>query len=972
MNKKILIIPAALFVCAGLASCNKGADTEGHLVTYNVTGGVCVSSLSNANREQITNITVPNTIGGKPVVEISKGAFKACSNLKSISLPFIGHKPNADGIGGMFGYVFGDEMYDGGGAFTWQCYGLGNRYDDGVTDYHEFAIPSSLHNVTITGGDYISAGAFSKCKTLREITITDENNATEIGNYAFYDCTSLKSFKIPDKIKTIGRKAFQRCYNLQEITIPEGVTTIRHNAFSKCISASKATIPSTVDNMGKLVFEDFVSGLIMTPLKEDKAGWDPDWANSDASIVYDYHNDSLVMVNDAQFAICGEGSDRYFFFVQYTGTWENKEVTIPGEITVNGLTLPLKKIGPSVFLENTYLEKLVIQEGVELIGAHAFATCTNLKTVEFPTSLKEIGAYAFYDCRVLGTNTQITLPNVKKIGVGSFMGCYSEQDTYRYGLSRIDLGNSLEEIGESAFENDELLVDSIENADPETGAEIYEFIIPKNVKKIGARAFYNTFKYRPEESVATTSIKFDRDNTNAPCKIEEIGESAFELVGVSSETRSRYPQYSQTLQIDFDFADLALKTIPDRMCYLSYLGTISNFPVDSLEKVGDYAFYYSYGRAGTVIKLGKNLTTVGDHAFCNCTNVEFNFLNGNPDNDEFNIEKIDQYGFYGCNYKTNIALTIPDSVTSIGQDAFYNCNALKEINFPSGDACKITRLESAVFASCTGLGKDDTYTLTLPKTITYVGSSAFSGCSKLDAVVFDNDSDHPITTVGGSAFYNCAELTSVTFNGLGLAKCTSFGGSVYYQCYALVNPPYPANYTSVTSNVFYNCSSLTTFDISATVTTIGTYAFFKCGELTTITTATSIATINSFAFASCSKLANFTMPSSVSTIADSAFSGCTSLGKDAQHPFILPTALTLPWTGSKGMGANVFKGWTAEQTIYFKDANLTKEYSDEDPTIKTLWGWTLTRNGTAGSYYYTCADSGSSAVHFVRYVEPSI
>ena len=149
MNKNILIVPAALLMAAGLASCNKGADTKGHLVTYDVEGGVCVTSLSNSNREAITEIEVPNTINGKKVIEISKGAFKACPNLKSISLPFIGHKSNSDGIAGLFGYVFGDEMYDGGGAFTWQCYGLGNRYDDGITDYHEFAIPTTLHNVKI-------------------------------------------------------------------------------------------------------------------------------------------------------------------------------------------------------------------------------------------------------------------------------------------------------------------------------------------------------------------------------------------------------------------------------------------------------------------------------------------------------------------------------------------------------------------------------------------------------------------------------------------------------------------------------------------------------------------------------------------------------------------------------------------------------------------------------------------------------
>lgn len=972
MNKKILLFPVAILMATGLASCNK-VDTEGHLVTYNVTGGVCVSSLSNSDRDVITNITVPNSINGKPVVEISKGAFKGCSGLRSISLPFIGHKPNSDGIGGLFGYVFGDEMYDGGGAFTWQCYGLGNRYDDGVTDYHEFAIPSSLHSVTITGGDYISAGAFSKCTSLRDITITEENKAIEIGNYAFYDCTSLKSFTIPSKIKTIGRKAFQRCYNLSEIIIPEGVTTVRHNAFSKCISAAKAVIPSTIDSMGKLVFEDFVSGLILTPLKEAKPGWDSEWANSTASIVYDYHNDSMVMIDNVQLAVCGEGNDKYFYLVQYIGTWTGSKILVPGTVTVNGITLPLKKIGSSVFMENTYAEELEIQEGVEVIGAHAFATCINLQKVSLPNSLKEIGAYAFYDCRKLGTNSPVNLNHVKKIDVGAFMNCYSEDEDYKYGLTRIDLGDSIEEIGESAFENDELLVDSKIDYDP--GAETpesYDFIIPKSTKKIGNRAFFNTFKYALSDVTGNGKITFEHEG-NEPCNLSEVGESAFELVGVSGRTKELYPQYSSTFQIDIDLGSLALAKIPNRLFYLAYLGDIQNFPTDTLTEVGEYAFYYIYGKSGTEINFDASVKTIGQYAFYNARSVKFNLLSGSSDNLE--IETIGAAAFTSCYVSTNNKLVIPDSVETIGSSAFNNCTALKDIVFPINEKCKITRLESSVFASCTGLGKDaggEGYTFNLPSTITYVGSSAFSGCTNLQHIVFNNENDETkpqITTVGSSAFNNCSVLVDVTFKG-GLKKCTSFGSSVYQLCKKIKNPPYPPYYTSITSNAFNTCSELVTFDIPSTATAINERAFFNCKKLTTVTSSgTSVATIGTFAFASCESLKSVVLPLNVSAIADSAFSGCTSLGKEVA--FVLPTAITVPWTGSKGMGANVFAGWGNSQTIYFQSANLTKPFVEGAQEVETLWGWKLSRKGSAGSYYYQCAASGSSDVHFV-YKAPTI
>lgn len=972
MNKKIFVIPAALLMVSGLASCNNGADKNGHLVTYDVAGGVCVASLSNSNRSAITKIEVPNAIGGKPVVEISKGAFKACPNLKSISLPFIGHKTNSDGIGGLFGYVFGDEMYDGGGAFTWQCYGLGNNYDDGITDYHEFAIPKSLQNVTITGGNYISAGAFSKCTTLRNITITNDNKATEIGNYAFYDCTSLKSFTIPNNVKTIGRKAFQRCYNLQTINIPDGVETIRHNAFSKCISAARATIPTSVTSMGKLVFEDFISGLIMTELENDPAGWDPEWANSTASIVYDYHGDSLIMDENEQLAICGKGNDRYFFLVQYIGEWKGDEgkITIPGEKTVNGLTLPLKKIGPSVFMENTNIHELTIEEGVEVIGAHAFKTCINLEKINLPESLKEIGAYAFYDCRRLGHNNTVDLVNVEKIDNCAFMNCFSQDEHGKYGLKNLKLSDNLKEIGDSAFENDELLI-GLHKEQTEETAEGYELVIPKMVTKIGARAFFNTFKYRGDEDkkISTAKLTFEHDE-DEPCNIAEVGDSAFELLGVSGRTKELYPQYSDTLQIYVDLGKIKIEKIPNRMFYLSYLGNVENFPVDTLKEVGEYAFYYTYGRSGySKIKLGDNLTTIGNYAFCNCYYYEFNLFN-NIEHDEFNIQTIGNYAFSSCYYSKNTELIIPDSVETIGSAGFNNCYSLTNIVFP--DDCKVTRLESSVFASCTGLGKNDPesgdqFTFELPASINYVGGSAFASCRYLKHIVFKN-TDDCITYVGGSAFSECNALLDVKYTlkqeGNPLSKCTSFGGSVYNNCYKLVEPYIPFQVTSIGSYVFNGCQVMTKFDIPHSVTTIGESAFSSCYALTEVTGGEGLTTINANAFNNCENLSIFNMPITVSTIANYAFSGCTSLGKDDDNRFILPSALTQSWTGSKGMGSNVFSDWTEEQTIFFRGANLTKPFDETADKIETLWGWTLEKKTEGGKTFYTCAASGSSEVHF--------
>ena len=191
--------------------------------------------------------------------------------------------------------------------------------------------------------------------------------------------------------------------------------------------------------------------------------------------------------------------------------------------------------------------------------------------------------------------------------------------------------------------------------------------------------------------------------------------------------------------------------------------------------------------------------------------------------------------FKMCRSLENI--TIPNSVTSIGEDAFYYCSKLKNI--------------------------------TIPNSVTSIGNSAFSGCSKLASVVIPNS----VTSIGELAFAACHDLTSITIPD----SVVNIGDGAFSGCSKLTSVAIPDNVTRIENEVFYDCSKLTSVTIPNSVTSIGSYAFSWCTELASITIPDSVTSIEDKVFRRCSKLTNITIPNSVTSIGDYAFDGCTNL-----------------------------------------------------------------------------------------------
>ena len=231
-------------------------------------------------------------------------------------------------------------------------------------------------------------------------------SVTEIGEYAFYNCTGLTSVTIPNSITSIGEGAFMACTGLTSVTIPNSVTEIGSSAFSGCTGLTSITIPNSVTSIGSFAFEG------CTGLKEVNIADLSAWCKIEFDGVY--------------------ANPLYYATKLKLNGSEITDLVIPNNIT---------KIKDYAFSRCTGLTEVTIGNSVTVIGSNAFYKCTGLTSVTIPNSVTEIGSNAFYKCTGL---TSVTIPNsVTEIGSSAFSGCT--------GLTSITIPNSVSEIGEYAF-----------------------------------------------------------------------------------------------------------------------------------------------------------------------------------------------------------------------------------------------------------------------------------------------------------------------------------------------------------------------------------------------------------------------------------------------------------------------------------------------------------------------------------------
>ena len=284
----------------------------------------------------------------------------------------------------------------------------------------------------------------------------------------------------------------------------------------------------------------------------------------------------------------------------------------------------------------------------------------------------------------------------------------------------------------------------------------------------------------------------------------------------------------------------------------SYSGSISvpetvtnNGTEYSVTKIGEYAFQRS---AVTSVSMPESITSIGQYACNECGSLETVVLPTNLD--DFSGWCI----FRRCRNLKNIA--IPENVTEIPNGTFENCLSLAAITIPQG----VGEIGSNAFYGCSSLTS-----IEIPEGVEYLYEQVFYGCTALESVKLPQN----LFQIGKNCFSNCGALSDISLP----SSIEIIAEGAFQYCQNITTIVLPDGVASIPESCFDGCSSLESVTIPEGVTTIGKNAFFGC-NLNALTLPESLDTIGSCAFKNNSSLKSVNIPAKVKTIKNFAFNNC--------------------------------------------------------------------------------------------------
>ena len=746
----------------------------------------------------LTNVTIPES-----VTRIGANAFSNCSNLTDVTIP--------SGVTSIEDYTFSRCSSLASVTIPKSVTSIGTNAFDGcyvLKDVYYSGTLQEWNNITKEGyfssyplceaTKHYSPIASGTCGADLTWTLYEDGVLTISGTGKMSDYPAdtgapwfgwrdqITSVVIRSGATSIGSRAFCQCNKLTSVTIPDGVASIGDFAFSPCSSLASITIPDSVTTIGKMAFNGCKSladgnGFVIV-----------------RNVLYDYYGAGGAAVTIPSGVTRIDNSA--FFNDTITG------VTIPDSVT---------SIGNAAFYDCSSLTTATIPDSVTSIGNKTFSGCSNLTSVKIPASMTSIEDETFRGCSSL---TSVEIPaSVTSVGKSAFYGCASLKDVYytscsETGWKNITIGSNNDPLQNATVHYlehqwDEGVI-TIEPTYEKDGIKTFTCSVCQETKTETipaptpvASGICGSADNEGGESSVTWSLFEDGiliiSGTGAMADWEDSEPAPWSDYRPEIKTVVINPGITVIGRYAFDrCTNLTNVTIPDSVTCIRFWAfhacgfTDITIP-EGVERI-ESAFYECCELTSIVIP--KSATSVAGFAFECCSSLaSITVAQGNPvyhsDGNcliltadktliagcknsaipaDGSVTRIDTYAFSGHTGLMNI--TIPDTVTSIGELAFMACSGLETILVAEGNPvyhsdgnCIIKTADKTLVVGCKNS------VIPADGSVTSIGRYAFFACSGLTSITIPEG----VTSIGGSAFWACTSLTDVYYSGCSEAKWNS-------------------------------------------------------------------------------------------------------------------------------------------------------------------------------------------------------
>lgn len=638
--------------------------------------------------------------------------------------------------------------------------------------------------------------------------ITNEGNTYRVSRiepFAFSSDSNIHSIHLPNTIDTLMYAAF-RSTTVDSLTIPSSVKYIGNNCFiehTKRISENSFRSCSwrkLIFNCDSVVFDEYLfdnSGIGNWGIDTCEIIWNVKSATVLGSDLFPYGgNIYKFTIGDKvesipEYLTCslggtdlkitnlyvGKNVKKIGYEAFYAGRYADTivwNVEALGEDHQDGYQLTLgentklffgedvKEI-PVKFLlnSNTNLLHIEIPNNVVVIGNSAFKGCSNLTSVNLGKNISIIGRTAFQDCSGL---TSIVIPeSVTSIEASAFYGCSSLNSTYYTGTitqwCNIDFGDT--------------------SANPISCSKklninhqfVTELIIPDGVANIKNYAFANC------SSLISVTI---------PESVTNVGEETFK--GCTS-----IASVSWNAKNCADFTSAPFYTTPSQVSSFIFGHSVQHIPAylcDGMNQLTD-------------IIIPRSVESIGQGAFLGCSSLTSTHYTGTITqwcNINFDGYSTNPGGKLYINDELVTELIIPNDVTAIMNNTFYNCSSLSSITIPNS----VKSIGDYAFYRCDALTS-----VTIPNSITSIGHGAFSDCSSLESLTIGNS----VNSIDYYAFNECDNLIQIT-------------------CLPETPPTVGENvFSNYNAYLYVPCDSKQKYDLHATW---GSFKYIECIEETAL------------------------------------------------------------------------------------------------------------------------------------------